>query len=727
MEASQIANRRELAMLDFEDGLVTDAESSLNEIIKKLDDPSDPQLAYELCQSLLGRAQILTYANRWEEALDDLQRCAAAAKKVGFSEHFVLINVYQQRAKLYSAPFSNIYDPAAARTALSELESLGLTNWWLGNSLADLAYQEKDWLKAAEEYRKLAKELNREGWLRGAAATRGRAGRALIELGEWDAAQVEVTAALEFFTKYGPQDLLAESQIQMARILSSRGDNARAWGMANEALALVETGIRHFRALFEQQRFLVNKLACYQHAFAIGLAHGGEVRSRHAWTIAERAKSFYLCQLVANADIGLFDGVDAADLARLRDLELDLDRFESSLQLSSAGQDNEHRRLEEQLRQASAEKEKLQEKMMRTNPRWAALRTPPPFDLVAQIEKLDRSWIPLSFFWQPANEGATLHIFLAGHDRKPVHHATTWSKAELAQLEEARGHLRGRVFPGARIFPDGLARKILPDSVISAIGSGTRLLISPHEHLRSMPLHALPIGEAELLIDRCPVQYIPTLALLPLSKHEREAEKVLLLGCAENDFKDPILKEVPDEIEALSDLWSAARPSKVTKRLIAREQSPSDAGVPLDIWGEFDVIHIACHGVFPETRPLDAALRLGNDNIRTSEMFGVRLKANLTCLSACSLGRQTTSLSGVQLVGDEWVGFYLPLFYAGTRAVLVSLWDANSRVASAFMKTLHGALSEGKSSADAFQIAALSVKSKPGPLWANWYLVGFPN
>jgi CHAT domain-containing protein len=116
---------------------------------------------------------------------------------------------------------------------------------------------------------------------------------------------------------------------------------------------------------------------------------------------------------------------------------------------------------------------------------------------------------------------------------------------------------------------------------------------------------------------------------------------------------------------------------------------------------------------------------LGKEALRTSEFFGTRLQATFIILSACALGRQTYRHSDIDLVGDEWVGLYLPLLYAGARALLVSLWDANSQVAARLMKELHLALSQGASPADAFQQALQSTGRDPAPLWANWYLVGF--
>ena len=100
----------------------------------------------------------------------------------------------------------------------------------------------------------------------------------------------------------------------------------------------------------EQQRFLANKLRFYDRAFEIARTKSGSDGLWRAWSIAERAKSFYLCQLVANAEIGLFEGIDPEEIARLKSLESQLDEAERQFanlspqdKLGARGQDSELR------------------------------------------------------------------------------------------------------------------------------------------------------------------------------------------------------------------------------------------------------------------------------------------------------------------------------------------------------------------------------------------------
>lgn len=212
-------------MLDFEEGRLPQAEAQLSDILDKLRSTFSNN-HNELCRTLLDRATVLTYANRWEEALKDLSECAdISAQLKPFSRRLILVNVYQQQAKLYATVFSSVFNPDAARQAISNLLSLGFSNWMIDYTTATLAYQEHDWQTAASTYRKLAQHMAKESWIRGVAGCHLRAGRAFLELNELDAAADDLSLALTFFEQYGPPDTLAGAKMPMGR----KAHDVRRW------------------------------------------------------------------------------------------------------------------------------------------------------------------------------------------------------------------------------------------------------------------------------------------------------------------------------------------------------------------------------------------------------------------------------------------------------------------------------------------------------------------
>jgi CHAT domain-containing protein len=234
----------------------------------------------------------------------------------------------------------------------------------------------------------------------------------------------------------------------------------------------------------------------------------------------------------------------------------------------------------------------------------------------------------------------------------------------------------------------------------------------------------LPLGDS-ILIERWAVQYTPGLALLSHAQQKAPRNAILLMGSIENGFGDPPLRDIDLELTELAEIWGGSDHA-VECHLVERNARPADIGWPPSRWADFKVVHLACHGVFPEGRPFDAALRLGGDAIRGSELFAAKLDAEVVALSACALGQRAQRWGDTEIVGEEWIGLYLPLFYAGARSLVVSLWNADSYLARRFMVALHGALAEGAAPDIAFQAAVLSVRRKLAPLWANWYLVGSP-
>ena len=700
-------HRRADAMLDFDEGRYPQAEEKLTALVRELETARNDA---ELCRALIDRATVRRFSNMFEAAVDDLDAAAQAADTLPLlARRSVLLNVRGMRVHVAL----DRQDLGSARQALAELREL--TQGWQADELeSQLAFRAGDWLRAAELARTVAQQLETEGWVVRAAPLHVRAAEAYLELGALERAEPEASVAYEALRQSGHVERLANAQRVLARIELAKGGLDPAWTHALAALDGVESLIRHFRLLAGQQAFLADKLRFYDVAFDVGLARGGVDGVVRAWSVAERAKSFYLCQLVANAEVDLFDGVDRARTLRLRALEDELDVAERQSMRGAAG---------EELEALSREKQRLLDELMRENPRWGGLRVPPAFDLVEVLDGVGHTWTPVSYYWRKHDQdGATLHVFVRVPGDEPGRLGHDWTVGELARLDAARAALRGYVSPGSRLFPGDLARKLFPDELADRLGTSKRLLLSPHDRLSALPLHAADAGRGRLPIDRWPVLYIPTLALLPLRRERPPAGRVLAIGSPTNGFGDPTLTEVDRELEGIRSAWEARSQEQVTCRIVHENESPDAAGVSIRAWANCEYVHVACHGDFPEGRPLDASLRLGTDGVRASEFFAARLSARLISLSACSLGQQERA----GLVGDEWVGFYAPLFYAGAEKVLVSIWDAYSRQAAEFMITLHERTAASLPPTEAFSEAAAALRRTPLPLWANWYLAGIP-
>ena len=715
MSVQQLALQRKLAMLDLDDGRYLDAERSLGALIDALRDSADAGAGYELGRALLDRATARRLLNRWDDACADVDECERLAGSLPpLAASSLLTNVHAMRAQLHLTEQWPKHDASVASAAL---DALGGNGWWVDEARANLAFRRRDWPEAAARYVRVAAAVEREGWRRGVAACELRAGTALVELGRVEEAGPALRRATAFFTELGPADLRADAERQLARLLVLEGRGEEAWEHMSTALALVETSFRTFRSLFDQQRYLADKEAYYQHAFAVALAAGGAQGDLRALSVAERAKSFYLCQLLANADVPLFDGVDPEDVERLRALEDRLDDLEGQIPFA---RDAVRRRAELETERAAVagEREQLLARVMREHPRWASAKVPLPFDAARDLVALPTSWCALSAFWLGDGE---LHWFLARGGEVVLHHSEVWSSDELDALRTSQEQLRsattGQLFSHP-VIPAELLARLAPPEIMSRLAPDDRLLVSPHGVLRGVPLHMVMGGRA--------VQYIPSLALLNAARPRDEASDVLLLGCERDGFDHPPLPGVERELEAAAETWGTppAIPAQPIM-LDATQRLGSGAPAPED-WGAYRLIHLACHGELDPQRPLEGALLLGRSALRMSELFALRLNAELVCLSACDLGQLGVAVGDVRQAGDEWLGFTMPLLYAGARSILVSLWKAHDGTAARLMPALHAAIHAGREPSDALRDALATVAGAPEGFWCNWYLVGFP-
>jgi CHAT domain-containing protein len=719
MSVQQLALRRKMAMLDFDDGRYLEAERDLTDIIDALRDSAEPGAGYELGRALFDRATARRLLNRWEDACSDVDTCeqlASSLPRVAASS--VRTNVYAMRAKLHLTEQWPGHDPSVARAALDALVATGSTTWWVREAQANLAFRDEDWATAADAYAEVAATIEREGWARGAAACKLRAGTAFLELGETEKARPRLRRAVDFFAEFGPSDLRANAERQLARLLVQEGRPDDAWAYMSTALSLVETSFRTFRSLFDQQRYLADKESYYQHAFAVALATSGAEGDLRAVSVAERAKSFYLAQLLANADVPLFDGVEPAEVERLRELEDRLDELQAQI-ASSTDQREARIELETTSAEVAEEREELFARIMREHPRWASAQRPLPFDAAHDLEALPPNWCALSMFWF---EDRQLHFFLVRPGEPLFHHRETWSADDLGELRSSRAKLRsastGELFM-SRAIPADLSARIAPPDILRRLQPDDRLLVSPHGLLRGVPLHVAAGPEHA-------VQYIPSLALLNLVRPAADASKVLLLGCEQDGFHNPPLGGVPRELEAVEGAWRRPPPTPTKRILLKANGRLGTDAPPTEEWGRYRLVHLACHGQFDPSRPLEGALLLGQSALRMSELFALRLRADLVCLSACDLGQLGERVGGVRESGDEWLGFTMPLLYAGARSILVSLWKAHDGTASRIMPALHAAMHNGDEPADALHAALATVADTREGFWGNWYLVGFP-
>lgn len=146
----------------------------------------------------------------------------------------------------------------------------------------------------------------------------------------------------------------------------------------------------------------------------------------------------------------------------------------------------------------------------------------------------------------------------------------------------------------------------------------------------------------------------------------------------------------------------------------------------------YAVLHLAMHGLLDEQNPSLSALAFTEDNdssennfLQAYEIAQMQLQADLVVLSACQTGQ------GRFERGNGTASLARAFMYAGSPALLVSLWQVNDQSTAYIMHQFYAQLAQGNNKAKALQQAKLSYLkeqteelAKHPNLWSAFILLG---
>jgi CHAT domain-containing protein/tetratricopeptide (TPR) repeat protein len=121
----------------------------------------------------------------------------------------------------------------------------------------------------------------------------------------------------------------------------------------------------------------------------------------------------------------------------------------------------------------------------------------------------------------------------------------------------------------------------------------------------------------------------------------------------------------------------------------------SRATATSDALGQYRFIHFATHGLLNNDHPelsgvvlslVDKQGREQDGFLRASEIFRLRLPAELVVLSGCRTGL------GKEMKGEGMIGLTQGFMYAGASRVVVSLWDVNDAATAELMARFYRAM-----------------------------------
>lgn len=503
----------------------------------------------------------------------------------------------------------------------------------------------------------------------------------------------------------------------------------------------------------------------------------------------EQARARSLIDILAEAGAGVRQGVDPALLARERSLHQMLNAEAERQTRLFSGKHNEEsviavrRKIDELLTQLLA----IEAELKAQSPRYAALTQPAPLGLSEiQTAVTDNETLLLeyslgeerSYLW------AVTANSLSSYELPPreVIEAAARRCYELLTARnlyvkfETAEEKRERVKQADAEYPE--AARALSDLLLGPVAAHLgrkRLLVVPDGALEYVPFAALAVptsmnargsGTAAFvpLVVQHEVTSIPSASTLAVLRRELRgrapAEKVVAV------FADPVFDKTDERLggnagghhgivnatETIAASNAAAQSSDEAPALArlpyTREEADAILGlVPLagrkaalgfeanraaamsDDLSKYRIIHFATHSFLNSAHPQLSSIALSmldrqgkpqNGYLRAHEIFNLKLDAELVVLSGCRTGL------GKEVKGEGLYGMTRGFMYAGSKRVVVSLWDVQDQATARLMSDFYrGLLGPKRPSASAALRAAQIAIWREGRWQAPYYWAGF--
>lgn len=269
----------------------------------------------------------------------------------------------------------------------------------------------------------------------------------------------------------------------------------------------------------------------------------------------------------------------------------------------------------------------------------------------------------------------------------------------------------------------------------------THVIFIPHQSLFLVPFASLQDEQGRYLIEKHTILIESSIQQLDLShqllmkNRQAHPQSSLIVGIPRKSIvlgnpapmpsiiipngqsqQLPNLEGAEKEAESIAQLLqtSALLGNQATKRMVLQQLSDAK------------IIHLATHGLLDEFGTgIPGALAFapsGNDNglLTSSEIFNLKLNAELVVLSACNTGRGKLTQDGV-------IGLSRSFLSAGVPSIIVSLWSVNDESTAFLMTQFYQNWLLGKmDKAQSLRKAMLSTLEKyPNPSqWSAFTLIG---
>jgi CHAT domain-containing protein len=441
-------------------------------------------------------------------------------------------------------------------------------------------------------------------------------------------------------------------------------------------------------------------------------------RPEAAFRYAEEARARAFADQIANQRIDERHGANPELLREMNSLQLQLLRLKKDLgverQKSLAEQSPERlASLQRALEKIGQSHDELRIRLKATNPEFGALVSVDPVDLSEiQHQVLDDRTTLIEYFLPIESEGPAGLVLAFVIDCEHF---------KMVRLPVTSGDLKNRIIELRSLIearqPVTSQAAVLYQDLFAPLVSHIRhrnLVIVPHSLLHFLPFAALWDEKGQRYLgDAYTLSYSPSATALKFAREKKARAVGPVLAAGDPDGSLP---HAAAEARAIARLYG-------DQPLLGRAATE---GAVVARAGKAGILHLATHAVLNPVNPLFTRIELAADaehdgNLEMGEVLGLDLtKAGLVVLSGCST--QLGKLSA----GDELEGLTRAFIYAGTPAVVSSLWDVKDDSTSFLMERFYSHLRRGEGRAVALQRAQMETRHRfPHPYhWAAFVLTG---
>ena len=564
--------------------------------------------------------------------------------------------------------------------------------------------------KALDESMAIGNRINAAKALLGLAS-------ALALTGKSDAALETYGQAFDLSRQMGIRETMWRSLYGLAGLKLETGDAAKtkeAEAHLYAAMDIIEGMRTDIRIEQLKDSFIENKRAVYE-TLIRHLADSG--RPAAALDVAERSRARNFIDLLGNQRLDLKNAVHQDLYDRRSFLKSRLETRER--QMAAADTPEEKAFYQSELQKLKLSDDNLMLEIQAKHPQLASLVTVDPLTAEQVLALLDPGVCLLSYYLLP-DEVFCWIIYPEKEVSRSI---------RLVRLPAGRTALARDIFSyrrtiqnlepytdqSRRLFSTLLA-PVFSEMAASGI-SPAYIGVIPHGPLHYLSFATLFDGQS-YFIDAYPLFYLPSASVLKFTRERRKKDKnTQVLAVGNPDLGNPALDLPFSEHEVETIKWNFP---KIT--VLTRDRA-TESWVGENIH-RFGIIHIASHGEFDTVNPLFSAIKLAKDrtddgNLQAGEIFGLDINADLVVLSACQTGL------GKITAGDDVIGLNRSFFYAGTHAVISSLWRVSDISTAILVKQFYRMYID-RNKAESLRHAMRHVRQQyPHPgYWGAFNLVG---